>query len=280
MYNGFHIRRLPSLIRRGVRLITPEWAALGYHFILALIALVMHRHPSRRLIVIGITGTKGKTSTALYLHTALSAAGMRTGLLSTAEIRIGSTVYPNTRHMTMPGRGFVQKQLRRMVKAGCTHVVVEAPSEGMRQYRDLGVRYDAVVFTNLSPEHLVTHKTFERYRDAKCRLFRRHASGRVKHIQGKPVPRLVLINADDEHGEYMYTCARSPNSSLIRFGLSERAEVRALMEDAADGASFTVAGNRYTLPYPGALSVSNALPAVIIADHYTDAPPVKSPAVS
>ncbi len=264
------MRTVAATIKRALKHCVPECALLAYHCFFAIVALVLYRHPSRRLIVIGVTGTKGKTSTALYIHAALSAAGTRTGLLSTAEIRVGDTVHANARHMTMPGRGFVQRYLKTMADAGCTHAVIETPSEGIRQFRDLGVWYDAVVFTNLSPEHLVTHKTFERYRDTKCRLFRRHARSGVKKIRGTAVQRLVLINADDNNADYIAACASS-RYETIRFGLGGRADVRARLYQDSTAVSFTVADEAYTVPYPGSLTVRNVLPAIILAQRYCGA---------
>ena len=93
----------------------PPFMLLTYHFLFALYAIVRHRHPSRELVVIGVTGTKGKTTTTILMHAALTACGEKVGLLSTIEARIGDTVYPNTKHMTMSGRGYVQRMLRQMV---------------------------------------------------------------------------------------------------------------------------------------------------------------------
>ena len=258
-------------VRRGVHRYIPEFLVLLYHYILAVVALVVYRNPSRDLVVIGVTGTKGKTTTALFIYATLSAAGNKVGLLSTVATHIGDKVYPNSRHMTMPGRGFVQQQLRKMVNAGCTYVVIETPSEGIRQYRDLGVRYDSVVFTNLAVEHLVTHRTFERYRATKCRLFTRHAKGSPKSIQGSVVPRFVLLNADDMYLDYFRACSASSHSEQILFGFGTQASVRIYLDEESDTNSFFIEGDRYTVPFPGAITVRNALPAIFLAKRYCNA---------
>ena len=123
-------------IKGVVRRYTPEFAVLLYHFFLALFAVIRYRHPSRHLTVIGVTGTKGKTTAVTLIYRTLSKAGASVGLLSTVETRIGDAARKNTKHMTMSGRGYVQKMLRDMVSAGCSYAVIEVPSEGIRQFRD------------------------------------------------------------------------------------------------------------------------------------------------
>ncbi len=264
-----------SIVRKvkgGVVRYIPEFLMLTYHFIIAVVAFIVYRHPSRHIIVIGVTGTKGKTTTALFLHAVLSASGCKTGLLSTVETRIGNEVYPNTMHMTMPGRGFVQRQLRNMLDAGCVYAVIETPSEGIRQFRDLGVHYDSLVFTNLAAEHLVTHKTFERYRAVKGRLFRRHAQMYQKVIHGKPIPRFVLLNADDRYMEYFRNCASSSRSEQILFGFGPNASVRACIDEESgrDENVFFLEGDRYTVSLPGSITVRNVTPAILLAKRYCD----------
>ena len=258
-------------ILRALRKITPSFILRIYHFLWAVASIIIYRHPSRHLIVIGVTGTKGKTSTSILIHDALSAAGLKVGLLSTAEIRFGKDVEPNLFHMTMKGRGFSQKMLRKMVDVGCTHAVVETPSEGILQFRSYGIQYDSVVFTNLSPEHLVTHKTFENYRNTKGRLFSNHAHAKQKHINGNPVPRFVLLNADDEHLAYFQSLTNKETSEVILYGTSEKAQARAQITRADTCTGFTYNNTEYHLPFTGSFFAYNALPAVILAEKYANA---------
>ena len=260
-----------SGIKNRVTEYMPERLLLLYHLLLAVIAIVVYRHPSRRLVVIGITGTKGKTTAALFMHAILSATGEKVGLLSTVSVTVGDGIRPNTAHMTMPGRGFVQRQLRRMVDAGCAYAVIEVPSEGILQYRDLGVLYDSVVLTNLAVEHLSTHRTFDRYRDTKCRLFINHAARRPKIIDGKEIPRFVLLNADDAHMEYFRERSVSPVSEQILFGLGAKATARAFIETKTKINSFFLGNERYTVGFPGAMTVRNALPGILLAKRYLNA---------
>ena len=240
-----------------------------YHLLLAALAVLWYYHPSKKLIVIGVTGTKGKTTTALFMHAALSAAGKKTGLISTIEMRIGDKVSPNTMHMTMPGRGYMQKKIHEMVLQGCTHVIIETSSEGISQFRTLGIHYDALVFTNLSPEHLVTHKTFERYRETKGSVFKKLAKAGTKKLNGKGIQKIALINADDKHAEYFYNSAKSKNVKRIRFGLSGKAEIQAMgIEKKEQGSTFTLNNEQYQVPFPGPITIQNAIPAIVLAKEY------------
>ncbi|MCY4576954.1 MAG: UDP-N-acetylmuramyl-tripeptide synthetase [Candidatus Kaiserbacteria bacterium] len=255
-------------IKRHIARVVPDFLLLGYHFIFAVAAMVWYRHPSKELVVIGVTGTKGKTSTASYMHTALTAAGKTVGLLSTAEVRIGREVHTNKRHMTLPGRGYVQQQLRKMVTAGCQYAIIETPSEGIRQFRVFGVWYDSLVYTNLSPEHLVTHKTFERYRHTKGLLFKQQAQSPQKVLHGKPVKRYIILNADDGNVEYFQKIADTPLNEQLVVGFGEKATIPISTEKGSDENAFTLEEDRYVVPLPGIITVQNAVPAILLAKRY------------
>ncbi len=164
-----------------------------YHFVLAYAASLRYRHPSRELIVFGVTGTKGKSSTTEIMARILEAQGYKTASLSTIQFKIAGEVKRNLFKMTMPGRFFVQKFLREAVTAGCTHAVIEITSEGARQYRHRFLELDGLIFTNLTPEHIESHGSFEKYKQAKLSIAERVA-------KSKKSPRYLVANIDDEHG--------------------------------------------------------------------------------
>ncbi len=239
-----------------IKKILGEKLVLLYHHLVARLACLWYRNPSQKLTVIGVTGTKGKTTTSNYIWATLNAGGIKTGLLSTVNFRIGDLVEVNDRHMTMPGRFFVQRKLREMVQAGCTHAVVETPSEGIKQHRASCIDYSTAIFTNLSPEHLPSHgNSFEKYKEAKGKLF----SFLGKH-EGETT---ILANADSEHSSYFLSF---PATHKITYALDTSADYRAEdIEEAQDSVTFSINGTRYTVHSPGRFNVYNALPAIIVA---------------
>ncbi len=166
----------------------------AYHFTLALLGAIIYRFPSRKLTVILITGTKGKTSTAELLNNILETSGANTALLGTLRFKVGSYSERNLRKMTIPGRFFVQRFLRQAVNAECAYAIIEMTSEGARQFRERFIDMDALIFTNLAPEHIESHGSYEKYRAAKL------AVARTLARSAKP-KRFMVANADDKEGE-------------------------------------------------------------------------------
>ncbi|MCR4312448.1 MAG: Mur ligase family protein, partial [Candidatus Uhrbacteria bacterium] len=142
----------------------------AYHLVLARAAEFVYGHPSDRMVVVGITGTNGKSSTVMFTAQLLTELGAKVGYTSTAGFSIAGKAIENRMKMTMPGRFVLQRLLRRMVKSGCTHAVVETSSQGLIQHRHLGINYDLALFTNLTPEHIEAHGGFESYKAAKSIL--------------------------------------------------------------------------------------------------------------
>lgn len=166
----------------------------AYHFLFAFLSAVVYRFPSRHIKVVAITGTKGKTSTTEIVNAILEEAGYRTALAGTLRFKIGEEEERNLYKMTIPGRFFVQRFLRRAVRAKCDWVVLEMTSEGARQFRHKFINFDALIFTNLSPEHIESHGSFENYKDAKLSI--------ARALAGSPKrPRIIIANADNEYAK-------------------------------------------------------------------------------
>ncbi len=227
---------------------------------LAYTGALMYGFPSRRLKVIGVTGTKGKSTVVYLTAKLLEGAGHPTAAVGSLGYKIKEKEWPNLLKMTMPGRWKLQKFLRQAVAAGCTHVVMEVPSEGLAQGRHLGVQFDCAVFTNLHPEHLESHGSFEKYKEAKGILF---AATRNMHV----------INADDSHSEYF---ASFKPQRRIFYGI-EQGEMRATDVDAhEDHASFSVYGTRFDLKLGGRFNIYNALAVLAVGAMYgVDLPTAK-----
>ncbi|PJC69757.1 MAG: hypothetical protein CO014_01830, partial [Candidatus Tagabacteria bacterium CG_4_8_14_3_um_filter_41_8] len=166
-----------------------------YHWLLAFFAGLVYCFPSRKIFVLGVTGTKGKTSTIEIINAILAEAGYKTALASSLRFKIDRDSEKNEYKMTMPGRFFLQNFLRKSVKAGCQYALLEMTSEGVVQYRHKFIQINALMFTNLSPEHIESHGSFEKYRDAKLKLFRALEKSRAKR-------KTVIVNEDDPASSY------------------------------------------------------------------------------
>lgn len=221
--------------------------------------------PSRKLIVVGVTGTKGKSTTCRFVASVLESGGFKVGLLSTVEFQIGEKRWLNDKKMTMLGLGQIQKMLRQMVKAGCQYAVVETSSEGIMQYRHYGLNYDVTVFTNLGTEHSERHGGFENLKQAKGKLFAGLMSYRKK-FAGKNINKVSIANVDDKHAEFFLNF---PADEKWGFGLTESAfkekNIIGKIESVDDGRpTFTVGEEKYSLNIIGDFNVYNALAAIVV----------------
>ena len=218
---------------------------------LAKLAAAFYGHPSKSLFTFGVTGTDGKTTTAYLLHHLLSGT-VPTGLISTAGIRLGDEPVDLEGHFTTPEAPEVQGLLARFRDARLTHAVLESSSHGFSQRRLDEVNYDVGVWTNLSPEHLDHHKTFEAYREAKGTLMRR--------------ARRSVLNADDPAFGYF----AGVSQEVVSYGVERPANWRAADVKEAPGLLtflLHVGNAQYpaALPMVGAYNVHNALAALAAA---------------
>lgn len=164
-----------------------------YHYTLAVLGAIIYRFPARKIKVVAVTGTKGKTSTVEFVNAILEEAGFITALAGTLRFKIRDDSKPNMYKMTMPGRFFIQRFLRQAVNAKCDYAVIEISSEAAKQYRHKFMDLDALIFTNLAPEHIESHGSYDKYLAAKLSIA--HAlekSGKKNKI--------VVANIDDREG--------------------------------------------------------------------------------
>jgi len=249
-------------VKSKVKKLIPERLISFYHFCLAALAVFYYGFPSKKMIVIGVTGTKGKTSAANFVWSVLTAAGYTVGLIGTANIRIGDIEMLNKYHMTMPGRFILQGILSKIVKAGCEYCIVETTSQGMKQWRHWGIFYDVAIFTNLSPEHLESHgNSFEKYKAAKGKMFIALTKGDRKIIDGKKVEKIIIANCDNPHSDYYLNF---PADRRITYGIKGGNFIVKDIHNTPDGLEFSVDSNRYTINILGNFNIYNALPAIII----------------
>src|SRR3989344_4497894 len=250
-------------MKKLLKKLLPEKLVLAYHYIVAIFATLYYIFPSKKMIVIGVTGTKGKTSTINFIWSCLTAGGYKTGIISTANIRIGEKEFLNKYHMTMPGRFTIQKLMAHMVKNGCKFCIVETTSEGIKQYRHIGVYYDIAVFTNLSPEHLDAHGgSLETYKQMKAKMFA-VLSSHKKIIAGKEITKIILANKDSKYADYFLNVKADKK---ITFAINNTADyVADNIQETNAGVSFEVDKVVFKIGILGRFNVYNALPAIIIS---------------
>ncbi len=145
------------MLKEIIKKIIPAFLINWYHFLLAFFAAFWFGFPSRSINVIGVTGTKGKTTVVYLAGRILEEAGFKVGWISSATLKIGGKEWLNPYHITMPGRFFIQRFLRQMVNTGCHYALIEVTSEGILQYRHRFIDFNTAVFTNLAPEHIEAH---------------------------------------------------------------------------------------------------------------------------
>lgn len=210
-------------------------------------------YPAEKLTTIGITGTKGKTTTTYMIKSILEGAGFKTGLIGTIETIIGDTCIPAAN--TTPESYKVQEYFAKMVEAGCTHVVMEVSSQGLMLHRVSGFTFDYGIFTNLEPDHIGPneHKDFDDYLRCKQLLFKQCKHG--------------IFNADDSHAKQMMdgcTC------DVLTYGMNSDADIKAenvslVNENGVIGIAFDVKGkvnDHFEVDIPGKFSVYNSLAAI------------------
>ncbi len=189
-----------------IKKIIPQPILGLYHFILAFLGAIIYRFPSRKLKVISVTGTNGKTTTTEMIAKILEEAGFKIALLNSVRFKIGTEEELNKLRMTMPGRFFIQNFFRKAVKRGCQYAVLEVTSEGIKQHRHRFINFEVAVFTNLTPEHIESHGSFEKYRQAKGKLFQ---ACKNTHI----------INRDDPNANYFF---QFPAAKKITYSLKDK----------------------------------------------------------
>lgn len=234
-------------VKNGIVALLPPGLLHVYHLFLAWFGAVLYGFPAKKLIVIGVTGTKGKSSTVEFVNAMLEEAGYKTALIDSIRFKTGNDSRPNLTRMSMLGRFFTQRTLHDAVNAGCTAAVIEMTSEGARQNRHRYTDMDALIFTNLAPEHIESHGSLEAYANAKFEI------GRELERSSKKVRTIVANGDDTESGRYL--SLQVENS--IPFSLKNAAPYRA----DSRGGSFTLEGRELPVYLPGEFSLKNALAA-------------------
>ncbi len=219
----------------------------GYHKSLAFLSALYYRFPSRHIKVIAVTGTKGKSSTVEFINGILETAGYRTAVIGTIRFKVGEESKPNLFKMTMPGRGFIQKTLREAVNQKCDFAVLEATSEGAKQFRNRFIETDTVVITNIAPEHIESHGSYENYLAAKIDIARG-----LERTKNKKTT--IVVNSDDkENNKFLVVEAEEK----IKYSFSELKEYK----ESSEGLSFQYKNKKITSSLRGRFNAYNMLAA-------------------
>jgi len=200
-----------------IKKLIPRFLLNWYHFLLVFLGALIYKFPSKKLIVIGVTGTNGKSTVVHLVAEILEKSGFKTASISSIRFKIGEKEWPNRLKMTMPGRLMLQKFLRQAVKDGCKYAVLEVTSEGIKQHRHKFIDFNGAVFTNLTREHIEAHKGFENYKKAKGKLFKALKKSKKQN-------KFSVINVDDSNADYFLKL--SQGTRIYTYGIkNEKAEI-------------------------------------------------------
>lgn len=224
----------------------------AYHYIMAFWGALRYGFPSREIYIVGVTGTKGKTSTTELTAAILEEAGYLTALANTNQFKVAGISEKNMTKRSMLGRTRLQQFLRRAVDAGCTHAVIEMTSEGAKQFRHKFLDLDALIFTNLSPEHIDSHGSYKKYVDAKVSFARALE-------RGHPSKHTIIVNRDD--------------AEAVKFlSINVGTKCPYSIDDArpftttTEGGEMTWRGTPIKIQLPGEFNILNMLAAATFAE--------------
>ncbi len=196
--------------------IIPQKIKNWKHYFVALYYCKKYGNPSKKLKVIGVTGSDGKTTTANIIYTILKETGFKVGIISTLNVKTQEKEFPLDFHVTNPAPKDLQKFLDIMVKEGIEYVILETTSHGLHQHRVAGIKYKFAVFTNVSHEHLDYHKTYEKYLKTKSKL-----------INYTKKDGIVVINKDDQSFKPLCELATDLNRKIITYGFTQNSDIKA-----------------------------------------------------
>jgi UDP-N-acetylmuramoyl-L-alanyl-D-glutamate--2,6-diaminopimelate ligase len=247
------------------------------HYFYAFFGCLKYKNPSKDIYVIGITGTSGKSTVSYILRQILEKAGYTVGALSTIEFYIAGEQKMNDKKMTMLGKMEIQKYLREMVQKKCDIAIIETTSEGALQHRHRFINYDMLIFTNLYPEHIESHGSFENYKNAKLSIAKYISRSKRKHAfeiskkfnfkNQKVIGKTLVINGNSEHAkdftrfsfENKYVYLRNDQPAFLSF--DNAIEAKDIREDLS-GLHFRIDHKSFLAPLHGKHNISNLLCAL------------------
>lgn len=243
-------------VKETIKKLIPAFLINIYHYTLSLLSAVLFAFPSKNLIVIGVTGTSGKSTTVDFITRILEEAGNNVASISTIRFKIANKEWENKLKMTMPGRFKIQKFLKQAKKANCKYVVLEVSSQGIVQHRHKFINFKTAVFTNLSKEHIEAHGGFENYKNAKLKFF-------------EAVENIHIVNLDNENSKSFLDIFAKEKWGFTLLGQKPK-EVLAIVNGISPvsnekGISFEVQNTKFNLNLIGDFNIYNALAGISTA---------------
>ena len=242
-----------GLLPHGLFRVIEPWG----HLVEAVIWTVIYGFPARKMHVIGVTGTNGKTTTSFMIHSILAKAGYNVALMTTVANGVGENIVPQVAHMTTVSSRLLQKRLREYRKQGVEWLVLETTSHALAQHRVWGVPYEIAVMTNITHEHLDYHGTFEHYLNAKRKLFR------IANRHGR---KFGVVNADDQNANRFTSAIKNFTTYGVNGGDLRASSINL----RPDGSTYTVVMGRNKFDVecsiPGEFNVYNSLAAIAVAN--------------
>ena len=250
------------MLKETVKKILPSWFLSFYHLLLVFLGAFLFSFPSKRMKIIGVTGTNGKSTVVDLITRILDGSGFKTASISSIRFKIIDKEWKNTLKMTMPGRISLQKFLYQAKKANCDYVVLEVTSEGIKQHRHRFIHFDTLLFTNLTPEHIEAHGSFEKYRGEKLKLFK-------ALIASKKKKKTIIVNLDDDNSSYFLDFPVDEKWGYFLEKENSEKELNLVKPESIHlnelNSSFVFRGKQFNLKLSGKFNILNALAALCLA---------------
>lgn len=251
------------MIKKILKKAVPDFALAWHHRAFPILGALLYRFPSRKLVVIGIAGTNGKSTVVQLITDIFKEAGFKTASISSVRFQINGKEWQNKLKMTMPGRLKIQRFLRQAVSAGCQYAVLEVTSEGIKQFRHKLIKFDLAIITNSSKEHIEAHGGFENYRRAKGELFK------------TPGLKISMVNLDDENADYFLQFPTKEKWGYRIKDKTKNTKARSVIqklkivegkspEVLADRVKFSIDNVEFDLRLLGEFNIYNALSAICV----------------
>jgi UDP-N-acetylmuramoyl-L-alanyl-D-glutamate--2,6-diaminopimelate ligase len=241
--------------------IVPQQIKNWKHYFVALFYCKKYGNPSKKLNVIGVTGSDGKTTTANIIYTLLKFAGFKVGIISTLNVKTQEKEFPLDFHVTNPAPKDLQKILAMMVEEGLEYVVLETTSHGLDQYRVAGIKYKFAIYTNVSHEHLDYHKTYEKYLKTKSKL--------INYTKKEGV---IVLNKDDQSFKFLFDLATDLERKIITYGFTQNSDIQAdeFVTDNEKNMNFSLCINKkkkqqFSTTLKGRYNIYNIMASIAVA---------------